>query len=50
LLAYADYIALIARGLSDLKEFFIRLERAAKPRKQDLKSMKGKPTTCITVI
>ncbi len=30
LLAYADDIALIARRLSDLKEFFIQLERAAK--------------------
>jgi hypothetical protein len=30
LLAYADDIVLITRGLSDLKEFFIRLERAAK--------------------
>jgi hypothetical protein len=27
---YADDIALIARRLLDLKEFFIRLERAAK--------------------
>ncbi len=30
LLAYADDIALIARQLSDLKEFFIKLERAVK--------------------
>jgi hypothetical protein len=30
LLAYADDIALIARRLPDLKEFFIKLERAAK--------------------
>jgi hypothetical protein len=30
LLAYADDIALIARRLPDLKEFFIRLKEAAK--------------------
>jgi hypothetical protein len=47
LLAYADDTALIARGLPDLKKFFIQLARAAKEIGLEVK--RGRLTTTSSV-